>query len=337
MTLAWCQWSTAFDNPCLAHANRGCVFCACSRCAGGRILGPLSESSFGTMSQAASPIGVFDSGIGGLSVLQALRHELPHEQFVYLADSAHAPYGERGDAFVQDRTHEIARYLRREHQIKALVIACNTATAAAVDTLRAEMPDLPLIGVEPAIKPAAQSSQTGHVGVMATRGTVESRRFAKLLQEHGGRVQFHVQACDGLASAIEQSAWPTLGVESALQIQALCDDYTQRLGHFGCTTGDMDTLVLGCTHYIFVKEQLRALLGPEVQLIDTGAAVARQTRRLLEKNAQLHPVLEPEPEAAGLLPLPAAIRLLTTGSLGALQAAALRWLHLGPAHCHAVP
>lgn len=287
------------------------------------------------MSLAALPIGVFDSGIGGLSVLQALRLELPHEQFVYLADSAHAPYGERGDAFVQARTHEIARYLRREHQIKALVIACNTATAAAVDALRAEMPDLPLIGVEPAIKPAAQSSQTGHVGVMATRGTVESRRFAKLLQEHGRHVQFHVQACDGLASAIEQSTWQLDGAESELKIKALCQDYTKRLGHFGLTTGDIDTLVLGCTHYIFVKEQLRALLGPEVQLIDTGAAVARQTRRLLEQRQQLQQAEGADSQKVTECSS-AQIRLLTTGSLAALQAAALRWLALDSACCQAV-
>src|SRR5256885_11634167 len=127
------------------------------------ILGAASKSLYPYlhMTSPASPIGVFDSGIGGLSVLQALRHELPHERFVYLADSGNAPYGDaRGDAFVQQRTRTIARHLREQHQIKVLVIACNTATAAAVDMLRAEMPELPLIGVEPAIKPASLSSQT---------------------------------------------------------------------------------------------------------------------------------------------------------------------------------
>src|SRR5690606_18971645 len=133
---------------------------------------------------------VFDSGIGGLSVLQALRHELPLEQFVYVADSAHAPYGEKGDDFVRARTHAIAQYLHHHHGIKALVIACNTATAASVESLRAAMPDIPMIGVEPAIKPAAASSQTHHVGVMATRGTVQSRRFQKLIDDHGQDVQF---------------------------------------------------------------------------------------------------------------------------------------------------
>lgn len=283
------------------------------------------------MTLATSPIGVFDSGIGGLSVLQALRHELPHEHFVYLADSANAPYGERGDAFVTARTHAIAQYLQAQHGIKALVIACNTATAAAVESLRACLPVLPLIGVEPAIKPAAASSQTQHVGVMATRGTVESRRFKKLVAEHGQGVQFHVQACDGLARAIELGTLQPLRADGATsEIEALCARYISALGTFGLKTGEMDTLVLGCTHYIFVKEELRALLGPDVHLIDTGAPVARQTRRLLERGHLLRPVPPdmPAPDVAGA----AQIRLLTTGSVAALEAAAQRWLDL-PASC----
>lgn len=292
------------------------------------------------MTLAASPIGVFDSGIGGLSVLQALRLELPDEHFVYLADSGNAPYGERGDAFVQARTHAIAQHLRRHHQIKALVIACNTATAAAVESLRAQMPDLPLIGVEPAIKPAAASSQTQHVGIIATRGTVESLRFKKLLQAHGQQVHFQVQACDGLARAIEMGTWqqaPAAGdtsTQEAHSIATLSARYLSALGAFGLKTGEMDTLVLGCTHYIFIKDELRALLGPEVQLIDTGAAVARQTRRLLAQSGQLRP-----PVSGGAAPqgaLPAQIQLYTTGSLPSLQAAAARWLALPAACCSAV-
>ena len=279
------------------------------------------------MTLAASPIGVFDSGIGGLSVLQALRRELPHEHFVYLADSGNAPYGERGDAFVLARTHAIATYLRKQHHIKALVIACNTATAAAVESLRQAMPDLPLIGVEPAIKPAAASSQTHHVGVIATRGTVESRRFKKLIQEHGQHVQFHVQACDGLARAIEMSTLqqPHANVEAS-EIEALSARYINALGAFGLKTGEMDTLVLGCTHYIFIKDELRAMVGPDVQLIDTGAAVARQTRRLLDKVQGLR-------EAPAMLAGQSdQIQLFTTGSLPSLQAAAARWLAL-PGEC----
>lgn len=282
------------------------------------------------MTLAASPIGVFDSGIGGLSVLQALRRELPHEHFVYLADSGNAPYGERGDAFVLARTHAIAQYLRAQHQIKALVIACNTATAAAVESLRQAMPDLPLIGVEPAIKPAAASSQTQHVGVIATRGTVKSRRFKKLMEEHGRHVHFHVQACDGLARAIEMSTLQQAGNnDQTTEIEALSARYIRGLGDFGLKTGEMDTLVLGCTHYIFIKDELRALLGPDVQLIDTGAAVARQTRRLLDKAQGLREAAA-VPFTSGV-----PIQLLTTGSLPSLQAAAARWLAL-PAECCAV-
>ena len=284
------------------------------------------------MTLATSPIGVFDSGIGGLSVLQALRHELPHEHFVYLADSGNAPYGERGDAFVQARTHAIAQHLRAKHAIKALVIACNTATAAAVESLRADMPELPLIGVEPAIKPAAASSQTHHVGVIATRGTVESLRFKKLLAEHSTHVQFHVQACDGLARAIESSTLQqtvSTDVASTTEIEALSARYISALGIFGIKTGQMDTLVLGCTHYIFIKDELRALLGPDVQLMDTGAAVARQTRRMLVKAGRLR-----EEPHGSTHPIAGAnqIQLLTTGSLPSLEAAAARWLNL-PAEC----
>ena len=133
------------------------------------------------MPQASSPIGVFDSGVGGLSVLRALLAALPHERFVYLADSANAPYGERGDAFVAARTHAISDFLCAQHHIKALVVACNTATAAAIQELRHRHPHLPLIGVEPAVKPAAQLTRTGRVGVMATRGTVASDKFQRLL------------------------------------------------------------------------------------------------------------------------------------------------------------
>ncbi|MCD2513937.1 glutamate racemase [Comamonas endophytica] len=269
------------------------------------------------------PIGIFDSGIGGLSVLQALRGELPQEQLVYVADSGHAPYGERDEAFVQQRTGAIARHLRAQYGIKALVIACNTATAAAVEQLRREMPDLLLIGVEPALKPAAQSSQTHHVGVMATRGTVGSARFARLLAEHSQHTRFSVQACDGLALAIEQATEqpaPARLEDGALW--AHCARHTAALGRFGRNAGEIDTLVLGCTHYIFVKDELRALLGPDIALIDTGSAVARQVRRLLEQAGLLAP--------EGLAPR---IELFATGGLNSLQAAAQRWLGLPAGSC----
>ena len=272
-----------------------------------------------------APIGIFDSGIGGLSVLQALRAALPHEPCIYVADSGHAPYGERGDAFVQQRCAAIADYLLKHHAIKLLVVACNTATAAAIGHLRALWPQLPLVGVEPAIKPAALQTRTGHVGVIATRGTVGSSRFQNLLHTHGQQVHWHVQACDGLAQAIEASTWQADGNLS--EIEALCARYISVLGPFGPNPGHMDTLVLGCTHYVFARPVLQRLVGPHVHLLDTGKAVAQQTQRLLQQGQLLAP---PPPGTTT-----AAMQLFTTGQLPALQAAAQRWLGL-PANCCSV-
>ena len=277
-----------------------------------------------------APIGVFDSGIGGLSVLQALQSALPHEHFVYLADNAHAPYGEKTDLYVRQRTHAITRYLLAHHQIKALVVACNTATAAAIHELRAQHPQLPLVGVEPALKPAVALSQTGHIGVIATRGTVASDKFARLLDSVQGQARFTVQACNGLALAIEQSTLPQQATPAQERITELLAQYTSAMGSFGTGPGQMDTLVLGCTHYVFAEKQLQALLGPDVRLVSTGEAVARQTRRLLE--------------GAGLLSAgpaerssPQGMALFTTGDLHGLQAAAERWLGLSHGSCHQAP
>ncbi|MDD2712543.1 MAG: glutamate racemase [Simplicispira sp.] len=271
------------------------------------------------------PIGVFDSGIGGLSVLQALRAELPNERFVYLADSANAPYGERGTAFVAARSHAIAHYLVAQHHIKALVVACNTATAAAIHEIRARYPELLLVGIEPALKPAALASKTGRIGVIGTRGTLGSAKFGKLLASLEGRVQFVVQPCDGLAHAIERStALAPENTEYAIETRALCAHYTGAMGRFGINPGEIDTLVLGCTHYVFAQNELRELLGPHIQLIATGEPVARQTRRLLQAAGAL---ASENPAAAPPLP-----QLLTTGPLAPLQTAAARWLQL-PREC----
>jgi glutamate racemase len=276
-----------------------------------------------------APIGVFDSGIGGLSVLRALQKALPHERFVYLADSAHAPYGEKTEAFVTQRTQTIAKHFLAQHHIKALVVACNTATAAAIHALRAQHPQLPLVGVEPALKPALALSRTGHIGVIATRGTVGSDKFARLLASVQGEAHFVVQACNGLALAIEQSTLPDQAGAAQDQITHLLQTYTQAMGRFGSGPGDIDTLVLGCTHYVFVENELRQLLGPDVQLLSTGEAVARQTRRLLAA-ADLLNTQAPHEAAQPM-------RLLTTGDLQGLQAAARRWLGLPPELCEAAP
>ena len=275
-----------------------------------QILRPMNASA------PQAPIGVFDSGVGGLSVLRALQAELPHERFVYLADSAHAPYGERGDTFVAERSLAITAWLRRAHGIKALVVACNTATAAAIAQLRSRHPSLIVVGVEPALKPAVAATRTGRIGVMATRGTLASVKFAGLLQSLQGQAEFVLQPCDGLADAIEQAAVQD-EVENwnASKTEALCARYTSAIGRFGTEPGAVDTLVLGCTHYVFAQEVLRGMVGPGVRLVETGAPVARHTRRLLARADLLAP-------ARG----DAGLQLISTGNPQFLQAAVARWL-----------
>lgn len=260
------------------------------------------------MRAAKRPIGVFDSGVGGLSILKALRTELPHEDVVYVADSGFAPYGERDEAFVVARARVISRHLLRQPElaVQALVIACNTATAAAIHLLRQDHPDLPIIGVEPALKPAIALSRTKHIGVMATRGTLNSQKFQALLAGLADQAQFVCQPCDGLAGAIERDDTET--------ILELCRQYTGAMGQFGSQAGEIDTLVLGCTHYPFAGHHLQALVGAGVRLVDNGEPVARQTRRML-------------PSLSGAT-APGQCMLLSTGDPATLQDAARRWLNI---------
>jgi glutamate racemase len=287
-----------------------------------------------TFSMNDSPIGVFDSGIGGLSILQSLQAALPAEHFVYWADSGHAPYGEKSDLFVRQRSLAITQHLIAQHHIKALVVACNTATAAAIHVLRERHPQLILVGVEPALKPALKISQTGHIGVMGTRGTLGSEKFQRLLNDvqtptaasSQAPARFTVQPCNGLALAIEQSTLAAQAVASQERIDALLRTYTEAMGPFGSEPGHIDTLVLGCTHYVFAEPSLRRIVGPQVHMVSTGEPVAKQTRRLLEAASLMR--RGPGPQA-----LAARIRLLTNGDLAGLQAAAERWLGLPHATC----
>jgi glutamate racemase len=253
----------------------------------------------------SQPVGVFDSGVGGLSILRALRAELPSEHFVYLADAGFAPYGERDDSFVVERALAVAQRLLDEHAIKALVVACNTATAAAVHLLREQLPGLLIVGVEPALKPALALTRTRRIGVLATRGTLASGKFAALHAGLKARAEFLLQACDGLAEAIESH-------DEAKTIE-LCSRYTGEMGRFGSEAGDIDTLVLGCTHYPFAQQQLHALVGTAVRMVETGQPVARQARRLLESAGLLQPGGE------------GSVALLSTGDLARLQLSAARW------------
>ena len=255
-------------------------------------------------------VGIFDSGVGGLSVLRALRAELPQVDFVYLADNAHAPYGERAPELVVDRSHRMTEQLRAEHRIDALVVACNTATALAIDALRHAHPDLPFIGVEPALKPAAALTSNGHIGVLATRGTVQSARFAQLLARvstaTGQPLHVRVQPGDGLAHAIERADAAAIRERALFHLSQLQAQDPHR--------PSIDTLVLGCTHYPFASDILQALCGPDVQLVDTGEPVARRTRA----------VLKLETPAGGTAS--GAITLLSSGDPGPLEHAASRWL-----------
>ena len=213
-------------------------------------------------------IGVMDSGVGGISVLKHIHALLPHENLMYVADSKYAPYGNKTAEEITARCFELADYLIAKN-VKALVVACNTATAAAINAMR-EKYSLPIIGMEPAVKPAAEASKNGVIGVLATVGTLKSAQFAALLESYGRNVKVVTQACLGLVECIERGELDTP------ETKALIRQYTSPLLAEGA-----DTIVLGCTHYPFVKDAIREILGDKVTLIDTGAAVAKQLKRQL--------------------------------------------------------
>jgi glutamate racemase len=214
------------------------------------------------------PIAVFDSGLGGLTVLRALRERLPHEDFFYFADTRFLPYGDRSEAFLRERGVLIAEAMVRRGA-KALVIACNTATAAAAEAIRVAI-DLPVVALEPGVKPAVALSTSGVIGVLATTRTLNSERFQRLVGNHANRHRVVAQACPGLAEAIE-----TEGPGSAA-VERLLDEFVAPLA-----VAAADVVVLGCTHYPWVAAAIARRLPEGVTLLDTGEAVARQLERLL--------------------------------------------------------
>jgi glutamate racemase len=226
---------------------------------------------------AQAPIGVFDSGLGGLSVLKHIRACLPHEDLLYFADSGFAPYGSRPESEIVARTLAMAEFLMQRHA-KALVVACNTATAAAIKALRAHYPTLPVVGVEPGLKPAAALTRSGTVGVLATKFTLSSEKF-NLLREQvssASNVRFLSQPCVGLVDQVEK------GELRSAETAALVRRYVEPLLEQGA-----DTLVLGCTHYPFVLPLIEEVAGRHaahpVTIVDTGEPVARQLLRLLNE------------------------------------------------------
>ncbi|HXH03506.1 MAG TPA: glutamate racemase [Candidatus Competibacteraceae bacterium] len=227
------------------------------------------------MGEDRRPIGVFDSGAGGLSVLGEIRALLPHEELLYVADAGHVPYGEKSPGYIQARSLAIAEFLLAQG-CKALVVACNTATAAAVALLRERFAAIPIVAIEPAVKPAAAATRSGIVGVLATSGTLESARFAALLDRFANGVRVLTQPCPGLVECVERAEL------DGPDTRALLERYTGPLLQAGA-----DTLILGCTHYPFLKPLLAELAGPEIALIDTGAAVARRLRQQLQQHGLL--------------------------------------------------
>ncbi len=233
-------------------------------------------------------IGIFDSGVGGLSVAREIRRQLPHEQLLYFADSAYCPYGGRPVEEIRARSLAIGGYLI-EHGAKVLVVACNSASGAALEALR-ETYSLPVVGMEPAVKPAALTTRTGRIGVMATAATLAAERFDRLMENYARDVEVVAQPCPGLVELVEEGEFTGESVREALT--RILEPLRQ---------ADVDAVVLGCTHYPFLQEEIARVLGPQVTLIDSAPAVARQTRRVLEERGML------APEGEG------SIRVITSG------------------------
>lgn len=223
-----------------------------------------------SLEHCSAPIGILDSGVGGLSVLRRIRALLPNESLLYAADTAHIPYGDKTPAYVRQRVNSVAGALV-ELGAKALVVACNTATAAAVESLR-ERYAMPVIGMEPAVKPAVQSSRSGVVGILATTGMVESNRMAQLVARFAADREVIIQACSGLVEQVERMALDT--PETARLLRQYLEPIMAR---------GADTLVLGCTHYPFLRPLIERLAGPRLQVIDTGEAIARRLQHLLQE------------------------------------------------------
>jgi glutamate racemase len=268
-----------------------------------------------SISRANAPIVIFDSGVGGLSVLRHIRAQLPHEHLLYFADSGFAPYGGKPEPVVAERSLAVAGFLIAQGA-KALVVACNTATIAAIKLLRGHYPDMPIVGVEPGLKPAAAASRSGVVGVMATERTLTGEKFLLLRDQVSlaTNARFLLQPCHGLVDQIE------LGELDTDATTALLARYIAPLLEQGA-----DTLVLGCTHYPLVQASIESVIAQattgDVSLIDTGEAVARQLARLLGAAECLR-----APSAGE----PATLTAYTTASATALTAAFSSLLGLDP-------
>lgn len=251
------------------------------------------------------PIGIFDSGIGGLTVLRAVHQLMPDEPLVYLADQAHVPYGSRKLEEVRHFSEAITRYLL-EQGARLVVVACNTASAAALKHLRNMFPHVPFVGMEPAVKPAAERTRSGVVGVLATPATFQGELYASVVERFGGGVRLIQSTCSGLVAQIED------GALDGHETRRILEEALQPMLAQG-----IDTVVLGCTHYPLVIPLIQQIVGPEVRVIDPAPAVARQVQRLLVASDLLEmEALMQEPALPHPLHL---LQLYTTGKPEALQ------------------
>ncbi len=221
------------------------------------------------MQSASDPIGVFDSGIGGLTILRSVREALPGEDLVYVADAAHVPYGQKSPEQIRRRAMFICGFLV-DQGVKAIVVACNTATAASIEALRGQWP-IPFIGVEPAVKPAIAATRSGVVGVLATPATLASERYRSLIERFATGVRIVAQPCAGLAEHIE------CGDLDSAQTEQLLRQFVEPL-----LAQNVDAIVLGCTHYPLVAHIVQRIAGDGVTVIENGRAVAKQLARQLE-------------------------------------------------------
>ncbi len=247
-------------------------------------------------SNSDSPIGIFDSGVGGLSVLRAVRERMPNEAILYFGDQAHIPYGPRPMEQIRRFSEAITNFLLEKHA-KIIVVACNTASAAALKYLREKFPNVQFVGMEPAVKPAAEYTRTGKVGVLATPATFQGELYASVVGRFANGVEIFQNTCDGLVQQVEQG---NLGGSETRRI--LNDALTPMLEQ------NIDTVVLGCTHYPFVIPLIQEIVGEKVRVIDPAPAVARQVERLLEAGGKKSQTL-----ARGR------IQLITSGNPAALQ------------------
>lgn len=221
-------------------------------------------------------IGVFDSGLGGLSVLSAITHALPEADLIYFADTAHVPYGDKDDAYIRNRVLRIGRHLA-DLGCTLIVVACNTATTTAVAAMREAMPDIPLVGIEPGVKPAAAASRSGRISVLTTTATARSERLARLIRQHAAHVAVDVLPCPGWATKVE-----SLQLDDGEFV-----DGVRR--HLAATLdAGADQIVLGCTHYTFLAPILEPIVDGRATLVDVADAVARQCMRLAGSAAHGH-------------------------------------------------